>query len=169
MRIFATLVVSLVLATPTLAAITVGATVKDTNGGVVGTVTKLAGDNVVVDTGTHKVTIPIQSFADTPQGPLLALTKSQLDASVEQAEAAQKARLANAIQPGATLRGSQGAVLGSIAALDGEFVMVQGEVGQARIPKADLYLAADGLHFGMTAAQFAEAVKASNGPGSGTD
>jgi hypothetical protein len=54
MRIFATLVVSLVLATPTLAAITVGATVKDTNGGVVGTVTKLAGDNVVVDTGTHK-------------------------------------------------------------------------------------------------------------------
>ncbi|OYZ14715.1 MAG: hypothetical protein B7Y35_13515 [Sphingomonadales bacterium 28-64-96] len=157
------------LATPTLAAITVGATVKDTSGGVVGTVTKLTGDNVVVDTGTHKVTIPTQSFVDTPQGPLLALTKSQLDAAAVQAAAAQEARLANAIQPGATLRGSQGAVLGSIAALDGEFVMVQGEAGQARIPKADLYLAADGLHFGMTAAQFAEAVKASNGAGSGTD
>lgn len=160
MRILTTLVATIALAAPALAAVTVGATVKDTKGGVVGTVASVSGGNVVVDTGSHKVTIPETSFGATPDGPLLAMTRAELDAAAETAMADQKARLASAIQPGASVRGTQGGVIGTITRLDGDFVMVKGEAGEARIPAAGLTLKADGLHFGMSAAEFAEAVKA---------
>lgn len=164
MRILTTFAVAVALATPALAAITVGATVKDTSGGVVGTVANVSGGNVVVDTGSNKVTIPEASFGTTPEGPLLAMTKAELDAAAEQAMAAQRQKMAAAIQPGATVRGTEGGIIGTITKLDGEFVMVKGEAGEARIPAAGLALKADGLHFGMSAAQFAEAVKASIAP-----
>ncbi|WP_164155360.1 preprotein translocase subunit YajC [Sandarakinorhabdus rubra] len=160
MRILMTLAAAISLSAPAFAAITVGATVKDTAGGVVGTVASVAAGNVVVDTGSNKVTIPETSFATTPDGPLLAMTKSQLDAAAEQALAAQKQQLAAAIQPGATVRGTQGGIIGTIASLDGDFVLVKGEAGEARIPASGLALKADGLHFGMTVAEFAEAAKA---------
>lgn len=161
MRILTTLIVAASLAAPALAAITVGATVKDTAGGVVGMVASVSGGNVVVDTGNHKVTIPETSFGTTPQGPLLAMTKAQLDAAAEAAMADQKAKLASAILPGATIRGTEGGIIGTITRLDGDFVMVKGGAGEARIPADGLMLQADGLHFGMSAAQFTEAVKAS--------
>ncbi|MCU0891206.1 MAG: hypothetical protein MUE77_05555 [Sandarakinorhabdus sp.] len=161
MRTLITLVAAIGLAAPTLAAVTVGATVKDTKGGVVGTVASASGGNVVVDTGNHQVTIPETSFATTPDGPLLAMTRAELDSAAEAAMAAEKAKLASAIQPGATVRGTQGGVIGTISKLDGDFVMVKGEAGEARIPAAGLSLKADGLHFGMTAEQFSDAVKAS--------
>jgi preprotein translocase subunit YajC len=161
MRILTTLVAAIALAAPAIAAVTVGATVKDTKGGVVGTVASVSGGNVVVDTGSNKVTIPETSFGTTPDGPLLAMTKAELDAAADQAMADQKAKLASAIQPGATVRGTEGGIIGTIARLDGDFVMVKGDAGEARIPTNGLTLKADGLHFGMSAAQFADAVKAS--------
>ncbi|WP_439547018.1 hypothetical protein [Sandarakinorhabdus sp.] len=161
MRILTTLAAAMLLAAPALAAITVGSTVKDTSGGVVGTVASVADGNVVVDTGSNKVTIPEASFGTTPEGPLLAMTKAQLDAAAEAAVADQKAQLASAIQPGATVRGTEGGVIGTITKIEGELVAVKGENGEARIPASGLTLQDDGLHFGMSAAQFAEAVKAS--------
>jgi len=149
------------IAAPAFAAVTVGTTVKDTAGAIVGTVASAADGNIVVDTGKNKVTIPETSFTTTPDGLLLAMTKVQLDTAYETAVAEQKAKLAAAVTPGASLRGSQGGVLGTITKVDGEFVMVKGEAGQARIPAANLTLQSDGLHFDMTAAQFAEAIKAS--------
>jgi preprotein translocase subunit YajC len=170
-RILATLVAALAaaaIASPVFAAVTVGATVKDTAGGVVGQVASVSGSDVIVDTGKHKVTIPQASFGGTADAPLLAMTKSQLDAAYDQAIAEQQAKLTNAIQPGATVRGTEGGIIGTIAKLDGDFVMVKGEAGEARIPASGLSLKADGLHFGMSAAQFAEAVRASTAadPGS---
>jgi len=161
MRILMTFLAAASLAAPALAAVTVGATIKDTSGGVVGTVASVSGGNVVVDTGTNRVAIPETSFGTTPDGPLLAMTKVQLDAAAEAAKTDQQAKLASALQPGATVRGTEGGVIGTISKLDGEFVLVKGDAGEARIPQSGLKLEADGLHFGMTAAQFAEAVKAS--------
>jgi hypothetical protein len=65
------------------------------------------------------------------------------------------------------VRGTEGGVIGTISKLDGEYVMVKGGPGEARIPTAGLSLREDGLHFGMSAAQFAEAIKAST-PAAGT-
>ncbi|WP_156257024.1 hypothetical protein [Sandarakinorhabdus oryzae] len=161
MRIVITFIAALAVAGPALAGITVGATVKDTSGGIVGTIVSTADGNAVVDTGTNKVTIPLTSFGDRPEGPLLAMTKSQLDAAADQAAAARKQALANAIKPDAEVHGSQGAVIGTITKLDGDSVIIKGEAGLARIPTSELYMKADGLHFGMNAAQFEAAVKAS--------
>lgn len=166
MRNFIAIVTAIGLATSAAAAVTQGATVKDTAGGIVGQIVSVNGNDVIVDTGRHKVTIPQASFGGTADVPLLAMTKSQLDAAYDKAIADQQQKVAAAIQPGATVRGTEGGIIGTIAKLDGDFVMVKGEAGEARIPTSGLALKADGLHFGMTAAQFADAVKASTTPDS---
>ncbi len=161
MRLFAALLIaSAAVAAPAIAQIAVGATVKDTSGGTVGTVSAVAGGNVTVDTGKNKVAIPEASFGKTPDGPLLAMTRDQLDAAVEAAAAESKAKLAAAIVPGADVRGSAGDVIGKIEKIEGELVTLASDVGAAKIPVSGLMLMPDGLHFGMTAADFAAAVEA---------
>lgn len=159
---FLTTIAALCIAAPALAAPTVGTAIKDTGGAPVGTVASVDGENVIVDTGTNKVPVPEKSFTTTPDGLLLAMTKAQLDSAFETALAAQKAKVTAAVLPGAAVRGSAGAVIGTVARLDGEFVRIKGEQGEARIPLSGLSLKDDGLHFGMTATEFADAVKASS-------
>jgi hypothetical protein len=158
---FLTTIAALCVAAPAVAAPTVGTAIKDTAGAPVGTVASVDGDNIIVDTGTNKVPVPEKSFTPTPDGLLLAMTKVQLDSAFESALAAQKAKVIAAAQPGATVRGSAGALIGTVARMDGDYVRIKGEQGEARIPLSGLALKDDGLHFGMTAAEFAEAVKSS--------
>lgn len=164
MRRFAALIIAsaLAAATPALAQIAVGATVLDTDGGTVGTVTAVNGGNVTVDTGSHKVAIPEASFGTTPDGPLLAMTRAQLDQAAAAAEAQQQQQLAAAIMPGAQVRGSAGAVIGTIEKIEGEYITLKGPSGSAKIPASGLALMSDGLHFGMRAEEFAAAVAAAN-------
>jgi hypothetical protein len=167
MRRFAALLIAsalagLIAAGPALAQIAVGATVLDTDGGTVGTVTSVTGGNVTVDTGSHKVAIPEASFGTTPEGPLLAMTRTQLDNAAAAAEAQQKQQLAAAIVAGADVRGSEGAVIGKIDKIEGNLITLKGEAGSAKIPSSGLALMSDGLHFGMSAADFAAAVAAAS-------
>jgi hypothetical protein len=159
-RIAALLIATAALAGPAAAQIAVGATVKDTAGGTVGTVTAFEGGNVTVDTGKNKVAIPETSFAKTPDGPLLGMTKDQLDTAVESAAAESKARLMAAIVPGADVLGSAGSVIGKIEKVEGELVMLTSAAGSANVPISGLALRPDGLHFGMTAEEFTAAVAA---------
>lgn len=157
---FSVLIASAAIASPTLAQIAVGATVKDTQGGTVGTVASLGGGNVTVDTGKNKVAIPEASFGTTPEGPLLAMTRAQLDEAAEAATAAAKQQLAAAIVPGAEVRGTAGAVIGTIEKVEGDLVTLLSEAGSAKVPASGLALMADGLHFGMSADEFSAAVEA---------
>lgn len=159
-RIAALLIASAVFAGPSLAQIAVGATVKDTDGGTVGTVASVENGNVTVDTGSNKVAIPEASFGKTPDGPLLAMTRAQLDAAADAAAAQQKQQLAAAIVPGADVRGSAGAVIGKIEKIEGDLVLLTSEAGSAKVPASGLALMADGLHFGMSAEEFTAAVEA---------
>src|SRR4051794_3484998 len=61
----------------------VGATVKDTAGGVVGTVTKVDAQNVTVKTDKHEAALPRTSFTATKDGLLFGMTRDQLNAAVE--------------------------------------------------------------------------------------
>ena len=85
MRIQLSLIIGLVLAssTPATAAITAGATVKDTSGGVVGTITRVEGGNLVLKTDRHDVTLPVSSFTATDEGALFGMTRDQLNAEVD--------------------------------------------------------------------------------------
>lgn len=64
------------------AQLTPGATVFDTQGGTVGTIEAVNGTDVVVSTGTAKASIPVASFGQGANGPVLSLTKAQLEAAV---------------------------------------------------------------------------------------
>ena len=61
MRFMLSLIAGLALAVsvPAAAAVAVGATVKDTKGGVVGTITRVEGGNLVLKTDRHDVTLPV--------------------------------------------------------------------------------------------------------------
>lgn len=60
-----------------------GAIVYDTAGDQVGTIESVAPDAVVVSTGTAKASIPPASFGQGASGPVLAMTRAQLEAAVK--------------------------------------------------------------------------------------
>lgn len=64
------------------AQLTTGATVFDTQGGQVGTIEAINGGDIVVTTGTAKATIPAASFGKGTNGPVLSVTRAQLEAAV---------------------------------------------------------------------------------------
>ena len=144
-------------ATPAAAAITVGATVKDTQGGVVGTITRVEGGHLVLKTDRHEVTLPVSSFTATDDGALFAMTRDQLNAEVDKAKAAADAQ----IVAGATVRGAAGAVVGTIEAVDAEFVTVKLTSGTTiRLPRNAVAGSPNGPVTGMTAEQIEAAAKA---------
>ena len=61
----------------------VGDTIYDTAGEAVATVESVEGTNAVISTGTNKATVPLSSFAAGPKGPVIGMTKAQLDAAIQ--------------------------------------------------------------------------------------
>ena len=148
---------ALVVSAPAAAAITVGATVKDTKGGVVGTITKVEGGNLVLKTDRHDVTLPVTSFTATDEGALFAMTREQLNAEVDKAKAASDAQ----IVAGATVKGVAGAVVGTIEAVDAQFVTLKLTSGTSiRLPRNAVAGGPNGPVTGMTAEQIEAAAKA---------
>lgn len=136
-----------------------GAKVFDTSGGEVGTIDAVNGDVAVVATGTNKVSIPMASFGAGANGPVLAMTKTQLDAAAGEAAGKSAEAAKAALKPGAEVRGSAGTnVLGTVKAIDGEFVVVTTPKGDVRLPSTIFGMGANGLAIGMSAADFDKAV-----------
>ena len=150
-------IATLVLAAPlapaaaqTSVAATAGMQVVDTNGGVVGTVTGVMGDLIMVKTDRHEVHLPKASF--TPhQGKLLfGMTQAELNAATDTS----LAEAAAALAVGATVKGSGGASIGTIDAIDAEFATIKLTSGKLiRIPRTGLGASAEGAVIGLTAAQ----------------
>jgi preprotein translocase subunit YajC len=70
--------------------ITVGATVNDTKGGVVGKVAAVSGDLVTVATANAKAQLPKNAFAQGENGLVIAMTASELEAAAKGAGAQKK-------------------------------------------------------------------------------
>jgi len=64
-----------------------GVTVKDTQGGTVGTIESVDGQYAVLATTKNKVRLPISSFGAGADGPVLAMTQAQVDAAAASAAA----------------------------------------------------------------------------------
>lgn len=144
---------------PASTATAVGATVYDPAGGVVGTVSSVTADAVVISTGAHDVAVPPASVGSGAKGPTMAMTKAQLDAAFmqqqDQAAAAMKAQLV----PGAAVFGSDGAMqVGTIKAADAQYVTLTTPKGEAKLPIAGFSTGPKGLVIGMTAAQLSAAI-----------
>ena len=125
-----------------------GTQLVDVNGGVVGTVTSVNGDVVTVKTDRLDANLSKSSFTPNEGKLLFGLTQAELNAVVEKDNAAAEASLA----VGAEVKGTGGASLGTIDAIDAEFVTIKLASGnKVRIPRAGIVGSASGAVIGLTA------------------
>ena len=131
-------------------AFAVGTVVTDANGGPVGTVTAVNGDIVTVKTDRLEANLSKSSFTPNEGKLLVGLTQAELNAAIEKDKAAAEASLA----VGAEVKGTGGATLGTIDAIDAEFVTIKLASGsKVRIPRTGTAGAATGAVVGLTAEQ----------------
>jgi len=143
------------------AGLQVGATVKDTQGGVVGTITAITGPNVTIHTDRLDATVPATSFAVSEGNVLFGMTQAQLDTAVEQANAQAQAAFA----VGTQVKDRDGALVGAVQALDDQTVTVQIGEQQIRLPRNALAASNGAL---VTGATLAELRAAAGGTQNGT-
>lgn len=137
----------------------VGVMVKDTAGADVGTIESIDGELALVNTGTNKVRYPLNAMTATPTGPIIALTKAQLDASYAEQQAKAAAELQTRLAAGTEVFARDGSTkLGTIKAVDAEFVTLTTTAGKdVRLPKGGFATGKVGLVIGMTAPEFTAA------------
>jgi preprotein translocase subunit YajC len=142
-------------------AVTVGMHVTDANGGAVGTVTAIQGDNVVVKTDKHEAALPKTSFAVSEGKLLFGMTQAQLDAEIEKSVAAAQASIA----AGATVKGLSGAELGKIDSVTDSGIVIALPSGKKiQVAKTGVRGNADGtVTVGLTAEQLDAQTKAKDG------
>jgi preprotein translocase subunit YajC len=138
------------------AGIAAGMSVKDTNGGEVGTVARVESGFVIVKTDKHEVRLPANSFTPHEGSLLFGLTQAQLNAEVEKSLAAAAAKIA----PGAAVTGTAGAAVGTITAVDDQTVTIKLASGNlVRVPKSGVAAGPNGVVVVATAADLEAAGK----------
>ena len=151
---------ALLAAVPAIAqTIQVGATVKDPQGGEVGTVASVDAQYVVVQTDRHQARLPVTSFTPTEEAVLFGMTRDQLNASIDQALAQAQA----AITVGAVVHGRDGAVIGPITATDATNVTVTLGEQPILLPRTSIAPGPNGLRTGATLAELQAQVAAAAG------
>ena len=103
------------------AAMTVGAKVADTAGGEVGTITSVDGEFVILKTDRHEVRLPVASFTAVEDGYIMAMTRAEVNAAVEQTLASAD----NLLTVGAMVHDTSGGVVGSVEKVDAQFATVK--------------------------------------------
>lgn len=147
-------------ATPPAAAgqatISVGAQVSDTQGGAVGTITKVDGDYVILKTDKYDVRLPVASFTPTDKGLLLGMTQAQVNAAVEQAQA----NAGPILSVGAIVHDTSGGVVGTVKEFDDQFATLQLSSGLIKLPVSAFGRGVSGPVIAMTAAELQAAANA---------
>jgi preprotein translocase subunit YajC len=139
-----------------------GATVYDPQGGVVGKIDSIAGDNVVIDTGTSKATLPKNAFGSSAKGHTVTATKAQIDAMVAAASAKSNAALEAALVTGAQVFGKAGNLIGTIKSIEGDQVVLDRTEGPVSLARQAFALGTNGLTISMTSAELDAAAKAAS-------
>lgn len=112
-----------------------GATVYDPQGGTVGTVDSVSNGVAVVNTGAHTVALPLDKFATSEKGPVISVTKQQLDDIAAQADADAAAKLDTALVAGAAVTDNAGVALGTIDKVEGDNVVLKTEKGPVALTR----------------------------------
>lgn len=146
---------------PGAAALAVGATVYGPQGNVVGQIEKVNGEQVVLNTGTHSATLAASAFGKGEKGPSITMTRQQLETAIDAADTQKQAQLTAALVPGAALRTSDNAAIGTVKSVDANgLVTIERPAGPFSL-KRDLFTTdANGLVLRMTGPQLEEALAA---------
>ena len=153
------------LAAPVLAqdSVAVGAKIYGPNGAEVGTIERIEGPNVMVNTGTLTAALPVDSLGEGDNGPTIGWTKAELEAAVNAANEEAAAQLAAALVEGAEVYSSDSVLLGTIKTIEDDLVVVELASGPASLPKSQIAMHADKVTFLATAAALQAAVAAQGG------
>lgn len=128
--------------------ITAGLKVEDAQGGEVGTVVAVNGDIITIKTDRIEAQLPRNAFTVAPDKLLIGMTRAELNAEVERAQAEAQAKLV----PGATVTGSKGTPVGTIETIDDQYVMLKLLSGKMiRMPRNSLGAGPQGGIIGLTA------------------
>lgn len=141
-------------------ALSVGVTIYDPQGGEAGKIDAITNDAVVLDTGTHKATVPKSAFGSGAKGPTITATKAQIDAQVAAALDKAAGELNAALVPGAEVRGKAGVVVGTIKEVNGDQVVIDRASGPVSLTKKAFASGPQGLIISFTAAELDAAAKA---------
>ena len=134
--------------------VTVGATVYGPQGDEVGKVEKVEAGNAVINTGKHSAAIPANALGRNAKGLLVSMTRDQLDAAVEAAEAKAAGNLDQALVAGAAIHSADGKDLGKIGSVSPEgLVTVQRASGSFALKKDMFTTDANGVALRLTEAQ----------------
>jgi hypothetical protein len=152
---------SLLLSTAPAAAQSVqaGATITDPQGGEVGTVVRVEGDNLVLRTDRHEVRLPVASFTATDEAVLFAMTRAELNASVDQA----LAQARQAISVGTMVYDRDGAPIGPVEETDETTITVKLDEQPIRVPRTAVAPAPDGVRIGSSLAELRAQIAAASG------
>jgi len=147
------------------AGVATGATVYGPDGAEVGTVLEVTESYAVVDTGTNRASLALDSFGEGTTGPVIGFTKAELDAAVSEAADQAGAALTEALVAGATVHDSEGVVVGTVKEISAEGnVVIERETGPVSLATNQFALGEDGklqLHF--TIAQLEAAIAGQQG------
>lgn len=136
--------------------VTAGTEVYGPQGNLVGTVSAIADTIATVDTGSHKVGLPVDSFGRNDAGQtIISVTQAQLNEMAAQSAAEANAKLDAALVAGAPVVDVNGAPLGTVAGVEGNNVNVDTEWGAFALEKVN-FVAGEGQ---VTARVEAEQVK----------
>ena len=115
---------AMLLTEPALAAppFPVGTAVVDPQGRPVGTIAATEGDAIaIVRTDKHDISMPFSSFSRDPSGrAVVALSQAELNARVE----SNRAAIAASLEVGKPVKGPDGRLIGTIAAIDSQGVEI---------------------------------------------
>jgi len=142
------------------AQVTAGAQVMDSKGGAVGTIASVSGDVAVIDTGVVKASIPVASFAKSDKGLLIGMSKAELEAAAQGAQAQANA----ALKPGVAVMDAKGGSVGTIEAVEGDMITVATPNIKAKLPKSAVAMGPNGAVISMTQAQLEAAAKGAASP-----
>lgn len=128
---------------------TVGATVKDPQGGEVGTIATVDDQFVVIRTDRHEARIPLTSLTVTDDAVLIGVTRDELNGQIDQ----MMAQAAQAFTVGTLVRDRDGVVVGPVEAVDEQMLTVKFGETQFRLPRSAAAPSANGLVIGATVAE----------------
>jgi preprotein translocase subunit YajC len=143
--------------------VAVGTTIYGSDGAQVGTVERIDGPNVLLNTGSVTAALPATTIGKGENGPVIGWTKTELEAAVNQANQEAAAKLAAALIEGAEVYSSDNVLLGKVTSIEENLVVIELASGPASLPKNQIALQTDKVTFLATAADLQAAVAAQGG------
>ncbi|ANY20103.1 hypothetical protein A6F68_01590 [Tsuneonella dongtanensis] len=128
-------IAAILLPAAAFAQVAAGAKVYGPQGNEVGTIVKVEGGIVTLDTGAHKAPLPEDAFGKGDNGPTITVTKAQIDAMMDEQVAAAKAARDNALLAGAAVVTAKGAPAGTIKSVEGDAVVLESPTGPVALKR----------------------------------